>query len=668
MRFRKLILRNIGPYYGSNELDFSQSREGQNVILIGGKNGAGKTTLLEAFKIALFGSAAFGYKHLNQPYLRKIRALLNRRAVREGESHFQIIVELDWVDQYEQIVYKVNRSWTLSKDSLREMVQVFKNGTIQNEQQTDLFLNRLRDEMPPQLFEICFFDGEEVAKTITQGKLPEYLHGIAQVLFHMNLFESLEQDLRQYQKIQTSETEALQQDLLELDKLRAKVAELKKRKSQLEHDIEKDCSVIDENKAEMNLLEHRFVTHGGIREEQRKQLISEEQRIIQTREQNIGKIKDFISGLLPFCLTRNLLREVRDQMKKEESYETYYYLSNTLTEDKLQYVVDVLKARGMLAEGRETEVLKALAKEFLKLFEPEQGKPIHRASFDVRSQVAALLREVETIDPREYADLILSNQQLLQQKQKISKKLDTFDNTHELKDLLYQIHSLQKENEQLALKIEKTKDQLSQVQNELNLAEQEMERLKKKWLSSKRNTTTIDLAERLILVSQMFRWKQIRHQLHNVEVAATRMINRLLRKSNEIAKITIDPVNYELNVFNKALEPIPKERLSAGEQQILLLSVIWAMFHCSKRRLPFVFDTLLGRLDQLHRERILTKFIPSCSKQVIILSTDTEINRAYYEMLRPYLANIYTLEYIDGADAVHISKGCYFDYPVEMVR
>src|SRR5690606_29524037 len=117
MRFRKLILRNIGPYYGLNELDFSQSRKGQNVILIGGKNGAGKTTLLEAFKIALFGPAAFGYKNLNQPYLKKIRALLNRRAVREGESTFQIIVELDWIDQYERVVYTVNRLWKLSNDS-----------------------------------------------------------------------------------------------------------------------------------------------------------------------------------------------------------------------------------------------------------------------------------------------------------------------------------------------------------------------------------------------------------------------------------------------------------------------------------------------------------------------------------------------------------------------
>ncbi len=668
MRFRKLILRNIGPYYGLNELDFSQSRKGQNVILIGGKNGAGKTTLLEAFKIALFGPAAFGYKNLNQPYLKKIRALLNRRAVREGESTFQIIVELDWIDKYERVVYTVNRLWKLSNDSIREMVQVFKNGIIQNEQQTDLFLNRIREEMPPQLFEICFFDGEDVAKTITQGKLPEYLHGIVQVLFHMNLFESLEQDLRQYQKMRISETQSLQQDLFELNKLREKVDELRKQKSQLEHDIEKDCSVIDENKAEINLLEHRFVTHGGIREEQRKQLISEEQRITQTREQNMGKIKDFISGLLPFCLTRNLLREVQDQMKREESYETYYYLSNTLTEDKLQNVVDVLRERGMLVNGSETVVCKVLAEAFLKLFEPKQGKPIHRASFEQRSQIAALLREVEMIDPREYADLLLTNQRLLQQKQKINQKMDEFDKTSELKDLLNQIQALQKENEQLALKIEKTKLQLAQVQNELKLAEQEMEKLKKKWLSSKRNTTTIDLAERLIFVSQMFRLKQIRHQLHNVEIEATRMVTQLLRKSNEIAKITIDPVNYELNVFNKALEPIPKERLSAGEQQILLLSVIWAMFHCSKRQLPFVFDTLLGRLDQLHRERILTEFIPSCSKQVIILSTDSEINRTYYEMLRPYLADIYTLEYIDGAERVHISKGCYFDYPVEMVR
>ena len=53
--------------------------------------------------------------------------------------------------------------------------------------------------------------------------------------------------------------------------------------------------------------------------------------------------------------------------------------------------------------------------------------------------------------------------------------------------------------------------------------------------------------------------------------------------------------------INNELE---KRTLSAGEKQILLISIIWAIFQCSGRQVPFIFDTLLGRLDKTHKAAI----------------------------------------------------------------
>ena len=53
MKINKIVLYNFNSYEGVNELDFSNTDQNKNIILIGGKNGAGKTSLFTAIKIAL---------------------------------------------------------------------------------------------------------------------------------------------------------------------------------------------------------------------------------------------------------------------------------------------------------------------------------------------------------------------------------------------------------------------------------------------------------------------------------------------------------------------------------------------------------------------------------------------------------------------------------------
>jgi DNA sulfur modification protein DndD len=48
-----------------------------------------------------------------------------------------------------------------------------------------------------------------------------------------------------------------------------------------------------------------------------------------------------------------------------------------------------------------------------------------------------------------------------------------------------------------------------------------------------------------------------------------------------------------------------------------------------------VFDTPLGRLDADHRRHVVERYLPAASHQVIVLSTDTEIDAELYELLKP---------------------------------
>lgn len=67
---------------------------------------------------------------------------------------------------------------------------------------------------------------------------------------------------------------------------------------------------------------------------------------------------------------------------------------------------------------------------------------------------------------------------------------------------------------------------------------------------------------------------------------------------------------------------VPQDSLSAGEQQLMVISILWALAICSKKKLPVIIDTPLSRLDSLHRTALINTYFPNAGEQTIILSTD----------------------------------------------
>ena len=87
-----------------------------------------------------------------------------------------------------------------------------------------------------------------------------------------------------------------------------------------------------------------------------------------------------------------------------------------------------------------------------------------------------------------------------------------------------------------------------------------------------------------------------------------------------------------------------RQRLSEGEKQIFAISVLWGLARASARPLPAVIDTPMARLDAAHRQHLVERYFPNASHQVIIFSTDTEVDRQYYQALQPHIARAYHLE------------------------
>ena len=106
-------------------------------------------------------------------------------------------------------------------------------------------------------------------------------------------------------------------------------------------------------------------------------------------------------------------------------------------------------------------------------------------------------------------------------------------------------------------------------------------------------------------------------------------------------------------------QTIPKHRLSEGEKQVFAVSVLWGLAQSSPRPLPAIIDTPMARLDSEHRLHLIERYFPNASHQVIILSTDTEVDQNFYAKLQPHITRAYHLDY-DESEKATVAREGYF--------
>ena len=99
---------------------------------------------------------------------------------------------------------------------------------------------------------------------------------------------------------------------------------------------------------------------------------------------------------------------------------------------------------------------------------------------------------------------------------------------------------------------------------------------------------------------------------------------------------------------------------SKGEKQIYILCLIWALIKSSGVEVPFIIDTPYARIDESHRKTLTVDYLPNISKQVIILSTNEEIDSNLYNVIKPYICDEYLLLYNENARKTEVKKG-YFE-------
>ena len=100
---------------------------------------------------------------------------------------------------------------------------------------------------------------------------------------------------------------------------------------------------------------------------------------------------------------------------------------------------------------------------------------------------------------------------------------------------------------------------------------------------------------------------------------------------------------------------------SAGEKQIYAIALLWALARTSARPLPMIIDTPLARLDADHRTNLIRSYFPHASHQVVLLSTDKELDHRLATAIRSSVSHSYRLDYDVSRRRTVVTPGYFED-------
>ena len=157
-----------------------------------------------------------------------------------------------------------------------------------------------------------------------------------------------------------------------------------------------------------------------------------------------------------------------------------------------------------------------------------------------------------------------------------------------------------------------------------------------------------------------FRRVNAERKIRQLEEEFAIAFRRLARKDDIVATASIDPRHFTVKLTNEEGGEIEKSQLSAGEKQIYAIAMLEALARTSGRRLPVVIDTPLGRLDSHHRANLVSDYFPTASHQVILLSTDTEVDESFYRKLSPYISHAFEIHYDEQERSANVREGYFW--------
>lgn len=718
MIINSIKLKNFRSYEDETEFSFSP-KDNKNIVLIGGENGAGKSTLFEAIKLCIYGPMSYGYIGINSNYLTKIKNNINNNAFKSDIVKCDISLSLSFKEGTQINEYTLNRNWEYINQKIVESFEVIKNGTILNEDEVNYFNRYLQSVLPPSLFDFFFFDGEELTEFFIGKNSSNSLKDAVLQLFNYDTFNILKKQLLSFQRNISKNNNSLNDIQALYDESLNRVKLAKSQIDLINSNIEAKELELDELLMKKNNLDEEFKNSGGILENERAELTSKINKLENERSIINQEIKDFCNDILPFLIVSDLLADTKKQIEKEENISSYKAVKNKLSGEVIKKSFNSIpNLNNSSADFNEVAV--TILNNMFDVKEIENISEILLLSDDqkvnVLSTITSIISNNET-----YKNSLLNNfdklKSIAMALKECRDKLNSTVSGELVENYLKEIETintiiLNTQNSILTLKHD-----LDNSNEELKNAEYHYTRAKNQYTSSLQNNNVLELSANVTEYLNALLSTLTKDKLRLIEENFIDIFKTIIRKNEYVSSIVIDDsfestlyVNrgyssleiqniisnlgindiskkYGLMFIEDLLNKYPVSSLtelmeylnnnpswesievrtkvnvndfSKGEKQIYILCLIWALIKSSGVEVPFIIDTPYARIDESHRKTLTVDYLPNISKQVIILSTNEEIDSNLYNVIKPYICDEYLLLYNESARKTEVKKG-YFE-------
>jgi len=672
MILRELVLENFGSYRGRQSISLApieleqpeNDKESPPIILFGGMNGGGKTTLIDAIRLALYGHRAQCSTRGNLSYGDFLSQCIYRHAINNESTSIELSFQRTVNNQ--PFEFRICRSWNrnskVGKDNLAIQVGNWTEEKFtyrSDEALTKTWDERVEEIFPLGISSLFLFDGEQIKELAEQEVLPQIVIDAMRSLLGLELADrlSLDLDILASRKRKAIATE---KETLNIEEIEAKIAAKEKEKHLAHHQVASISNAYERAKNIESEAMQKFIAEGGKIAGERAKLEASMRQAESEVEKIKDKLRELAASYLPLILVSDLLSDAVNQAKIESDQQQKEITKNILHErnDHLRQFLPQLK----LTAPQKKKLIAFLDQE-----ESLSNSELNDASWlNCDTETFTLIQQtISYFLPDQQKSAVA----YLNQLQEIGDRIDA--------DQRYLMAAAAPEEyRKLSKEHELAKNELTRVQTDLILAEQqyaklmrEIEPLKRELLSYSENAlsrqneesmlTSIDKVQQTLKV---FRDRLKLRKLNQLESFVTECFLYLLHKSNLIHRIQIDTTTFSLSLYDYSGDLIPKHRLSAGEKQLLAIALLWGLARASGRQLPIAIDTPLGRLDSSHRANLIERYFPEASHQVILLSTDTEIGKSDVKKLREKgaIAREYLLDYDSQNNQTTVKQGYFW--------
>jgi DNA sulfur modification protein DndD len=660
MIFRELILQNFGPYLGKNIIKFVSDQEDNSapIILFGGMNGGGKTTLMDAIRLTLYGQRGQCSTRGNLSYNDFLLQCINSHTPLGEKTRIEL--EFEHIINDKLNIFRIVRYWDKTikdgKDNLGILNQDWLDKGLVNT--WDEYIETI---LPLGISNLFLFDGEQVKELADQDIPTPAVVSAIKSLLGLELAERLDEDLdilatrKRKELTKTENLKNLQEIEEKLKVLKQEYTEINSKYVLLQDDF-----IIAEKKE--RAMSNKFQLEGGKiageRSSLQLQINNLEQEITQQREEMIK----LASRSLPLGLITPLLKQAKIQGEKEIQFAQAKLSQEVLKlrdERFLSYLAqlslkpeDMGKIKDFFVQ--ENEVLSTKidqGKEPWLKIEMEQIKQIETI---LDYQLPLQINQVQTHTKKlKTIGIDIENYE---------RQLAVAASPEAYETLSQGLNQAKEALAQAKIKREKTQKYLQELERKIKLTTKELNSYTEDILTIKNSEHILQSILKVKQTLEQFREKLTLNKLNKLEGEITECFRYLLHKSNLVHRVIIDTQTFSLSLYDNHSKLIPKNRLSAGEKQLLAIAFLWGLARVSGRNLPVAIDTPLGRLDSSHRHNLVERYFPTASHQVILLSTDTEIDQQQVEILRKNqaIALEYLLEYNPEKRQTTVKKGYFW--------